>query len=284
MSSRNLGQGRLTVLFEYPAPEAALARTKAGRSARRRALRGLCLRRRTRQRLWRIDRRRRAARALRPPRWTRSSGATASAIRSTRIFSPRSRQMPEASGVALGFDRLVMLATGATRIDQVVWTPPAGERMTSVVQIEAAAATLRSAGRAGRARPGAGRRSRRRSNEVAARYAVAVTAPMVAALIDPDDPHDPIARQFIPSAEELVDAAERARRSDRRRARIRRSPASCIAIPTACCSSWCMSARCIAGSASAARWSGRARTARCRRSAYRGGARLHPRASAKSGK
>ena len=25
----NLGQGRLTVLFEYPAPEAALARTKA---------------------------------------------------------------------------------------------------------------------------------------------------------------------------------------------------------------------------------------------------------------
>jgi lysyl-tRNA synthetase class 2 len=34
--------------------------------------------------------------------------------------------MPPASGVALGFDRLVMLASGATRIDQVVWTPPAG--------------------------------------------------------------------------------------------------------------------------------------------------------------
>jgi lysyl-tRNA synthetase class 2 len=31
--------------------------------------------------------------------------------------------MPQASGIALGLDRLVMLATGATRIDQVVWTP-----------------------------------------------------------------------------------------------------------------------------------------------------------------
>jgi elongation factor P--(R)-beta-lysine ligase len=32
-------------------------------------------------------------------------------------------QMPPSSGCALGFDRLVMLATGATRIEQVVWTP-----------------------------------------------------------------------------------------------------------------------------------------------------------------
>jgi lysine 2,3-aminomutase len=39
--------------------------------------------------------------------------------------------------------------------------------------------------------------------KVAARYAVAVT-PAMAALIDPDDPDDPIARQFIPSAAELV--------------------------------------------------------------------------------
>jgi lysine 2,3-aminomutase len=39
--------------------------------------------------------------------------------------------------------------------------------------------------------------------KVAARYAIAVTADM-AALIDPRDPDDPIARQFIPSAEELV--------------------------------------------------------------------------------
>jgi lysyl-tRNA synthetase class 2 len=35
-------------------------------------------------------------------------------------------QMPPSSGVALGFDRLVMLATGAPHIEQVMWTPPAG--------------------------------------------------------------------------------------------------------------------------------------------------------------
>jgi lysine 2,3-aminomutase len=39
--------------------------------------------------------------------------------------------------------------------------------------------------------------------KVAARYAVAVTSD-IAALIDRDDPDDPIARQFIPGAEELV--------------------------------------------------------------------------------
>jgi lysine 2,3-aminomutase len=41
--------------------------------------------------------------------------------------------------------------------------------------------------------------------KVAARYAVAVT-PEVAALIDPGDPDDPIARQFIPRREELSSA------------------------------------------------------------------------------
>ena len=33
--------------------------------------------------------------------------------------------MPAASGCAMGFDRLVMLATGAPRIDAVLWAPPA---------------------------------------------------------------------------------------------------------------------------------------------------------------
>jgi lysyl-tRNA synthetase class 2 len=32
--------------------------------------------------------------------------------------------MPPSSGIALGFDRLAMLATGADRIGQVLWLPP----------------------------------------------------------------------------------------------------------------------------------------------------------------
>jgi lysyl-tRNA synthetase class 2 len=35
--------------------------------------------------------------------------------------------MPPASGIALGLDRLVMLATGASRIEQVLWAPVAGD-------------------------------------------------------------------------------------------------------------------------------------------------------------
>jgi lysine 2,3-aminomutase len=46
---------------------------------------------------------------------------------------------------------------------------------------------------------------------VAAQYAVAIT-PAVAELIDPADPHDPIARQFVPEAAEL--AVRREERSD----------------------------------------------------------------------
>ena len=43
--------------------------------------------------------------------------------------------------------------------------------------------------------------------KVAARYAVAIT-PAMADLIDPADPHDPIARQFVPDVRELETSAE----------------------------------------------------------------------------
>src|SRR5262245_22420679 len=42
---------------------------------------------------------------------------------------------------------------------------------------------------------------------VAARYAVAIT-PHIAGLIGPRDPSDPIARQFVPDAAELMTAPE----------------------------------------------------------------------------
>jgi lysyl-tRNA synthetase class 2 len=32
--------------------------------------------------------------------------------------------MPSCAGIALGFDRLAMLASGADRISQVLWLPP----------------------------------------------------------------------------------------------------------------------------------------------------------------
>ncbi len=44
-------------------------------------------------------------------------------------------------------------------------------------------------------------------HDVAKKYAVAVS-PHLLSLVDPADPHDPIARQFLPSLEELVTTAE----------------------------------------------------------------------------
>ena len=105
-------------------------------------------------------------------------------------------------------------------------------------------------------------------DEVAARYAVAITPR--------DGRSDRPGRSARSDRAAIRPERRGARRSARPSApirsatpRIRRSTASCIAIPTACCSSSCMSARSIAASASAARWSAPARTARCRRDAYR---------------
>jgi lysine 2,3-aminomutase len=81
--------------------------------------------------------------------------------------------------------------------------------MTRVVQIKSSDRTLRSpAELVGRGLAPADQLAT--MAEVASRYAVAVTE-AVAGLIDPADPDDPIARQYIPSQEELdISAAERA--------------------------------------------------------------------------
>ena len=97
--------------------------------------------------------------------------------------------------------------------------------------------------------------------DVAKKYAVAVS-PTIRALIDPADPADPIARQFLPDIAELIETAGGAAPIPSPTRRIRRSKASCIAIPTACCSRRCRAARSIAASVSAARWWGRERPMR----------------------
>jgi elongation factor P--(R)-beta-lysine ligase len=123
----HLGQGRLTILFEYPVPEAALARVKASdpRVAERFEVYacGVELANGFGELTDAGEQRRRFQLAMEEK--ARRYGER---YPLDEEFLAAVASMPEASGVALGFDRLVMLASGALRIDQVVWTPPAGER------------------------------------------------------------------------------------------------------------------------------------------------------------
>jgi elongation factor P--(R)-beta-lysine ligase len=122
----NLGQGRLTVLFEYPVPEAALARTKASdpRVAERFEIYacGVELANGFGELTDASEQRRRFTQAM-----DEKQRRYGERYPLDEAFLAAVAAMPEASGVALGFDRLVMLASGATRIDQVVWTPPVGD-------------------------------------------------------------------------------------------------------------------------------------------------------------
>jgi len=121
-----LGQGRLTVLCEYPAPEAALARTKPSdpRLAERFEVYacGVELANGFGELTDAAEQRRRFTEAM--DEKVRRYGER---YPLDEDFLGAVGCMPPASGVALGFDRLVMLASGATRVDQVVWTPPAGD-------------------------------------------------------------------------------------------------------------------------------------------------------------
>jgi lysyl-tRNA synthetase class 2 len=122
----NLGQGRLTVLFEYPAPEAALARAKPSdpRVAERFEIYacGVELANGFGELTDAREQRRRFIEAM-----DEKERRYGERYPLDEDFLAAVENMPEASGTALGFDRLVMLASGALRIDQVVWTPPAGE-------------------------------------------------------------------------------------------------------------------------------------------------------------
>jgi elongation factor P--(R)-beta-lysine ligase len=122
----HLGQGRLTVLFEYPVPEAALARAKPSdpRVAERFEVYacGVELANGFGELTNAAEQRRRFAAAM-----DEKQRRYGERYPLDEDFIAAVGAMPEASGVALGFDRLVMLASGAPKIDQVVWTPPAGE-------------------------------------------------------------------------------------------------------------------------------------------------------------
>lgn len=118
----NLGNGRATLLTEYPASEAALARTCAHdeRVAERFELyccgvelaNGFGELTDANEQRRRLEMEMDAREARYGERYPLDED-----------FLAALAHMPAASGCALGFDRLVMLATGATRVDQVLWTP-----------------------------------------------------------------------------------------------------------------------------------------------------------------
>ncbi len=120
----NLGQGRATILCEYPVSEAALARPKPSdpRVAERFELYacGVELANCFGELTDPAEQRRRFEAEM--AEMARVYGA---AYPIDEDFLAALAQMPPASGAALGLDRLVMLATGARHIEQVLWAPVA---------------------------------------------------------------------------------------------------------------------------------------------------------------
>ena len=120
----HLGVGRATVLIDYPASEAALARRKPAddRFAERFELYGcgVELANAFGELTDAAEQRRRFAADMDERR--RIYGE---AYPLDEDFLQALTFMPPASGVALGLDRLVMLATGAETIDSVIWAPVA---------------------------------------------------------------------------------------------------------------------------------------------------------------
>lgn len=119
-----LGNGRATILDEYPVSEAALARPAArdGRVAERFELYacGVELANAFGELTNAAEQRHRfeIEMAEKQRVYGESYPIDEDFLRALAV-------MPDASGAALGFDRLVMLATGARRVDEVMWAPVA---------------------------------------------------------------------------------------------------------------------------------------------------------------
>jgi lysyl-tRNA synthetase class 2 len=120
-----LGIGRPTILCEYPVAEAALARPKAAdpRVAERFELYacGVELANAFSELTDSREQRRRFEAEMDEKRRVYGEDYPLD-----EDFLSALAHMPEASGIALGFERLVMLATGANRIEQVLWSPVVG--------------------------------------------------------------------------------------------------------------------------------------------------------------
>jgi lysyl-tRNA synthetase class 2 len=117
-----LGIGRATILDEYPAVEAALAQRKRAdpRVAERFELYvcGVELANAFGELTDAAEQRRRFESEM-----AEKERRYGERYPIDEDFLAALERMPPASGCALGFDRLVMLVTGASRIDQVIWTP-----------------------------------------------------------------------------------------------------------------------------------------------------------------
>ena len=116
-----LGNGRATILCEYPITQAALARAKPGdpRVAERFELYvcGVELANAFGELTDAAEQRNRFEAAM-----AEKARIYGERYPLDEAFLAALADMPEASGIALGFDRLVMLATGAQRIEQVLWS------------------------------------------------------------------------------------------------------------------------------------------------------------------
>ena len=117
-----LGLGRATILYEYPLPQAALARAKPGsdKVAERFELYacGVELANGFGELTDAAEQRARFAASM-----DEKQRIHGERYPLDEDFLAALAHMPPACGVALGFDRLAMLATGAQRIEQVIWTP-----------------------------------------------------------------------------------------------------------------------------------------------------------------